>query len=169
MEEVVAGGLSAIGLDWKALLFQVLNFAILLWVLKRFAYRPITRLLEARRQKIAESLKTAEDIARQKSAFAEERRQRLREVGQEAAVMLAESKREAAALIQAAGEKGQETAAHLRAQAAARQENEAQQLRASLKQETVSLVKRLTERVLNSKLDDPADEQLIKQALQDLS
>ncbi len=169
MEEAAAGGLSAIGLDWKALLFQVLNFAILLWVLKRFAYRPITKLLEARRQKIAESLKTADEIARQKSAFDGERSERLRQVGEEAAALIAESKREVSALIQTAAAKGQQAATQLRAEAAARLEQETQQLREGVKQETIGLVKRVTERLLSAKLDDATDERLIKQALQDLS
>ena len=59
-----AGGIGALGLDARGLVFQVINFAILLGVLYRFAYRPLLRVLEERRQTIEESLKSAADIKR---------------------------------------------------------------------------------------------------------
>lgn len=162
-------GLSAIGLDWKALLFQLLNFVILLWLLKRFAYRPVVNLLEARRQKIAESLANADEIARQQDLMERQRGQQLQAVAAEAAALLAESKREASQVLQVATEKAQQAATQVRQQTEAALAAERAQLRSALKNETLSLVKRLSEKVLAQKLDSSADEQFIKQALQDLS
>jgi len=38
--------------DWSTLALQTVNFAILVWLLHRFLYRPVLRLLDARRAEI---------------------------------------------------------------------------------------------------------------------
>jgi F-type H+-transporting ATPase subunit b len=38
--------------DWSTLALQTVNFAILVWLLHRFLYRPVLRLLDARRSEI---------------------------------------------------------------------------------------------------------------------
>lgn len=47
------------GVEWKLLLAQAVNFFILLFLLKRFAYRPILKMLAQRRQKIVKGLEDA--------------------------------------------------------------------------------------------------------------
>ncbi len=56
--------LTAFGVNWKLLLVQGVNFALLLAVLSYFLYKPVLRMIDERRQKIAESVKTAEDAKR---------------------------------------------------------------------------------------------------------
>ena len=48
------------GLDWKLLLAQVVNFLILLYLLRRFAYGPIMAMLALRRRNIEEGIKASE-------------------------------------------------------------------------------------------------------------
>ncbi len=38
--------------DWSTLVLQTVNFSILVWLLHRFLYRPVLRLLDARRAEI---------------------------------------------------------------------------------------------------------------------
>lgn len=45
-------------------LAQIVNFLIIYWLLKKFLYKPVLKLLKERRDKIAEGLKNAEDAAR---------------------------------------------------------------------------------------------------------
>jgi len=49
------------GIEWKLLLAQVVNFFILLVVLKKFAYGPILNILKERKKKIEEGLLAAEE------------------------------------------------------------------------------------------------------------
>lgn len=46
-------------LNWSTFLLEIVNFLVLLWILKRFLYRPIISVLETRRQKIEQSLSEA--------------------------------------------------------------------------------------------------------------
>jgi F-type H+-transporting ATPase subunit b len=50
------------GVNWPHLLAQVVSFCIVCFVLYRFAYGPVLKMLEVRRQQIAQGLANAEQI-----------------------------------------------------------------------------------------------------------
>ncbi len=45
---------SKIGIDWKLLLAQIINFLVLLFLLKKFLYRPLLKILKERAKRIEE-------------------------------------------------------------------------------------------------------------------
>jgi F-type H+-transporting ATPase subunit b len=47
-------------IDWFTVLAQVVNFLILVWLLKRFLYRPILNAIDAREKRIAKELADAD-------------------------------------------------------------------------------------------------------------
>jgi F-type H+-transporting ATPase subunit b len=53
---------SSFGVDWTHLLAQVISFSIVCAILHRFAYKPILKMLEERRQQIAQGLSEREKI-----------------------------------------------------------------------------------------------------------
>jgi F-type H+-transporting ATPase subunit b len=61
-------------IDWFTFSAQILNFVLLVWLLKRFLYRPILDAIEAREQRISDELKNAAEL----QAEAEEERERYR-------------------------------------------------------------------------------------------
>ncbi len=60
-------------IDWFTVVAQVINFLILVWLLKRFLYRPILDAIDARERRIADALAEAEA----KEAAAQEAREGL--------------------------------------------------------------------------------------------
>jgi F-type H+-transporting ATPase subunit b len=62
------------GVDWVHLGAQIVSFSMVCAVLYALAYKPILRLLEARRQQIATGLANAEQIRIELAAIAAERR-----------------------------------------------------------------------------------------------
>jgi F-type H+-transporting ATPase subunit b len=84
-------------IDWFTVAAQVINFLILVWLLKRFLYRPILNALDAREKRIARELADAE---RQQNAAEKERdtyRRKTEEFEQQRDELLREAKDEAAA------------------------------------------------------------------------
>lgn len=82
-------------IDWFTLVAQILNFVLLLVLLRLFLFKPVQRVMQAREQRIAEeheaakrALAEAEEraaaLAAEREAFARERRERLAEVEREA-------------------------------------------------------------------------------------
>jgi F-type H+-transporting ATPase subunit b len=87
------------GLDVPHFISQVISFAIVAFLLHRFAYKPILKVLEERRQRIAEGLANAEKI-KQELAKAEAMRQEILGKANTQANQLIEEARAAAAKVQ---------------------------------------------------------------------
>lgn len=49
-------------LDWTTFLLEIINFLILVWILKRFLYRPISAAIAKRRASIEQTLANAQKI-----------------------------------------------------------------------------------------------------------
>lgn len=60
------------GLNWKLLLIQAVNFGIVLFLLQRFLYKPILRIIDERRLKIQKGLSDAEQAAARLAAAEKE-------------------------------------------------------------------------------------------------
>src|SRR4030066_2412588 len=68
--------LTKLGIDWKLLIAQIVNFLVLLFILWKFAYGPILAMLEKRQKKIEKGLKDAE-AAGKKLEESEERQKEI--------------------------------------------------------------------------------------------
>src|SRR3989338_4303860 len=55
---------AAFGVNWKLLLIQAVNFGLLLAALSYFLYKPILKIIDERREKIAESVRVASAAAK---------------------------------------------------------------------------------------------------------
>ena len=60
------------GINWKLLLIQGINFGVLLAALSYFLYRPLMKLIDERRERIAEGVRAAEAAAQRLSTAKEE-------------------------------------------------------------------------------------------------
>lgn len=87
-----------LGLDWKLLLSQAVNFLILLVLLRQFAYKPLLKVLKERRAKIEEGL-----------AKAKEAEERLLEVDEIAKDKMKATEAEAMAMMRSMEEKSKKT------------------------------------------------------------
>jgi F-type H+-transporting ATPase subunit b len=83
---------SALGLDLRIFIAQFINFAILVFVLYRFAYNPILKLLDERKEKIKRGLEDAEAAAKALAEASEEKKHILAAANKEAEAMSARAK-----------------------------------------------------------------------------
>src|SRR3989338_6136299 len=63
---------AAFGINWKLLIIQGLNFGLLLTELTYLLYKPVLKLIDDRREKIAEGVRTAEAAERRLAEAKEE-------------------------------------------------------------------------------------------------
>lgn len=91
--------LAHLGVDWAKLTAQTVNFAIILFVLWRFAYKPILAMLQQRRERIAEAITNADQI-KAELAKTEAARQEILNQAATQANKLIEEARAAAARVQ---------------------------------------------------------------------
>jgi len=93
---------TAFGIDWRLLLIQGINFGVLLFALWYFLYGPVLKLIDERRERIAESVRVAEAASR-----------RLDEAKVEGEKMVGAASREAEGLVAAARARAGETSAEM--------------------------------------------------------
>ena len=79
----------AFGVDLPKLIFQIVNFLLLLYLANRFAFKPILRILDERAARIRKGLEDAEAAARDRELALAEREAALTEARQEAQALLA--------------------------------------------------------------------------------
>ena len=158
-------GIADLGINLPVLIAQLVNFTILLVVLRLVAWGPLTKMLDERRERIRESLSAA-DQAKAQVAESERQVQEQVEAGRRDAQNLIAQSQEIASRIQAD--------AHTQAQAdaeamLARARNEIQLERdtaiAALRKEFANLTISAAEKVINSSLDGNAHKRLIDEAL----
>lgn len=73
------------GFDWTTFALEVLNFLVLVWLLKRFFYRPVLATIEARRAGTAKTIADAEAVGREAERLKAEYRAHLAQVDKERA------------------------------------------------------------------------------------
>jgi F-type H+-transporting ATPase subunit b len=79
----------AFGVSVGALIFQVVNFLLLLFLLNRFLFKRVFALLDERRTRISKGLEDAEVAARDRELARAEREAAVEEARKEAAALLA--------------------------------------------------------------------------------
>jgi len=123
-------------IDWFTVIAQVVNFLILVWLLKRFLYKPILEAVDAREKKVADELANADakEAAAQKEK--EEFRRKNEEFDQQRAVLLSKAKDEANAESQQLLEEARKEAFDLRAKQQEALRNDKQNLNKEISHRT---------------------------------
>jgi F-type H+-transporting ATPase subunit b len=98
MEQII----DTFGIDWRILVVQVVNFALLLGLLWYFLYTPLMKLIESRREQIIKGV-----------ADAERAEASLRDADSKKADVLAQASIEAEELIASARDKGKQKEADI--------------------------------------------------------
>jgi F-type H+-transporting ATPase subunit b len=80
------------GVDWPHLIAQLVSFAIVCAALYWFAYRPVLRMLESRRQQIAQGLANTEKINAALASIESQRQSVMAEAREQSARIISEAR-----------------------------------------------------------------------------
>ncbi len=83
--------LESLGFEFPKFLWQVVNFLILLFLLKKFAYKPILNMLDERKKSIEDAINNAETAKNEAEKMRKEYETRLAEAKQEAQEIMAKA------------------------------------------------------------------------------
>ena len=90
--------LSALGIDVKLLIAQIINFGVILFILIKLLYKPVLRTLENRKKQIAESIKKVEEIDRRVITIESECKAKLEETRKDIDALIEDAKENAGKL-----------------------------------------------------------------------
>jgi F-type H+-transporting ATPase subunit b len=89
------GGLGMLGINLKIFIAQLINFVIVLFVLWKWAYTPLVRLLDQRSERIEKSMKQADEIEKRIKKVAEDQKRIVNQAKTEAAIILDQARADA--------------------------------------------------------------------------
>ncbi len=160
--------LSDFGVEPILLLAQVVNFIVLLYILKRFLYKPILRILDERKRKIETSVKQSEEIQK-----------KFDEVSQKQIEILDKAKEESEQIIKNAKNEAKTLAGQIQSDASIQAEDsmkraqqtlqlEKQKMISEAKQEIGDVVVTVTEKVIQKTLTKSDKDRFVKKAVEEI-
>jgi len=161
MQELI----STFHIEWQLILAQLVNFAIVLFVLWKFAYNPILKTLNDRTKKIEKGIKDAEAA-----------KKKLEDVSVEEKEILKKARLEAQEVIKRAEDMAKKEAGNIAVEAKKQTEKmiadaqksieqEKSKMMTEVKSEIAGLVVAATEKIIGEKLDAHKDKELIEKSL----
>lgn len=160
-----SSGIGSLGIDGQALIVQVVTFLLAFWVLQRWAFKPIMKIMDRRRETIEKGVKLGEQMQREQAELEQKIAKTLHEARGRADDILASAQGQARQTLQQAEEKANQKAATILAGAQDRIAQEEVRARKKLEAEVVSLVADATEVIIGEKVDAKKDAVLIDKAL----
>lgn len=150
--------LEQFGIDWRLLVVQVINFLVLMLILKKLLYKPVTAMLEKRRAEVAASIKASEDMQKAKDEFSKQAAQEMKDVRKKAHEITARADDAAANAKQKAQEDAKLQAQEIVALAKKEVSAEKEKIIDDVRTEIADIVVETTEKVLGKELEGSHDE-----------
>jgi F-type H+-transporting ATPase subunit b len=153
---------------WSNFFVQLVSFAILFWLLSRYAFKPLFGVMEKRRQLVQEQLESAQNNRTDAERLIEEQKQALQQARKEAYDIIEQSKttgsKQAEAIVLAA----RSESGRLKEEAVRDIETEKNKAIAALKAQVSGLSVLIASKIIEKQVDEQSQKQLVDQYLQDV-
>ena len=161
----MADVLKSFGVQWPLLVASFINFFILLFLMQKFLYKPILKVLDERKEKIEESLRQAAWIEEEKKKIEEKVKASLKLANQQAIKTIEQAKVAAekvkADIIEEAHKQSEQVIEKAKAEIKQEQEEAVKMI----KKEAAGLVSDSLKKIMTDKAGDETDEKMIKEVL----
>jgi alternate F1F0 ATPase F0 subunit B len=148
-------------IDWLTVAAQIVNFLVLVWLLQRFLYKPITNAMRRREERIEERLSEAKSARTEAEKEAEALRRKEAELEDSKAEILNAAREEADALRERLEAEIREEMEEKRAAWQAHLAEERDAFVTSLRRQAGKKVLEITERVLSDYADSDTAERVV--------
>lgn len=147
---------------------QIVNFLIVLYLLKRFLYKPVLEMLKNREDSIREGLSKAEEARLLLEKTKEEEREVIRKAKVEAEKLIANAKDQSLALVKEAEKETKRQAEKILNEARSKIEYETKQVETRLMSNVSAIALKLLEKSAKQLFSEKEQEQVVKRALKEL-
>lgn len=157
--------MDALGINVPGLIVQFVNFIALLVILRLVLYKPVLKMLDQRRQRIAESVQAADTVKAQAALAEAQVQEQLAQARAEGQALIAAAQQNAARVQEEAQSAAQAQAEALLTRARGEIELERDNAIASLRSEFADLTVAAAEKIINQSLDKAGHQRLIEEVL----
>lgn len=160
---------SALGISGQAFVIQLITFLLAFLVLRQWAFKPILKVLDERRQRIEDGLRLGEQMEAEKVKLDERVAAELHKARTQADKIIADADTTAKQTVQAAEDTVRKRADEIVESANEQIKYATKRERERLKREIVGLVSDVSEAIIGEKVDAKKDAALIDEALKQRS
>jgi F-type H+-transporting ATPase subunit b len=159
--------LSKLGIDWRLLIAQLVNFLILVLILYKFLYKPVLNALETRKEKIEKGLRDAEILGTELERGRELQAQELQKAKQEGRQIIEEAEKRAEASAAETRAKTKSEVEKLITVAKNQIIEEKEKMMDEVKKQATALVIAAAEKVVGKSLDEKTQKNLIEDSIKE--
>jgi F-type H+-transporting ATPase subunit b len=156
-------------LEWGLIFWTIVTFLVLLFILKKLAWKPILAMLEEREKKIQDSLDNAEQARNEAKTLLEKNNRMLKEARETSAQIIEKSKEQSEKMSRDIQARAQEESVRLIERAREEITREKKTAMNELRQETVDLGLAMAEKLIQGTIDRDVHKKLIESCIQNLS
>ncbi|MEK7617262.1 MAG: F0F1 ATP synthase subunit B [Patescibacteria group bacterium] len=161
--------LSDFGVQPILLAAQVVNFFILFFILKKFLYGPILKVLAERRKKIEDSLKNAEEIEKRLLETEEQKEKILAKASEQAQKIVDEAKKAGVLIVEEAHQKAFKDAENIIKKAVEAGRMEVERMISEARSQLLDLVIAVISKVSGKVFTKDDQKKIIQQEIKHLS
>lgn len=147
---------------------QIINFLVLVAVLKAFAYKPVAKMLQERSDKIAASIKKADEDQAQAAALLQENKDALAQARAEAQQIIDKADKRAAEERQASVQATRKEVEQMKETAKQEIEQERARVMSQMRGEVVSLSLAAASKIIAKNMDAAENEKLVSEFIDSL-
>lgn len=152
-------------IDWKLLIAQIINFAVVLGVLWYFALKPLTKMMNKRSEDIAKSLADAEEITKKLKQADVTKEGIIIDANREAQIVVEKSYKDAEKVREQKIKETREEVENIVNKSKADLKAEKEKMINEAKQEVADLVVEASSKIIKKNIDTQANKELIKETL----
>lgn len=160
MQEV----LGKIGFDWHLALVNIVNVFLIFLVLKKWAFGPIQRIIDQRKEQVDDKLAGASEAEKKLEKSREEAKEILKEAKLEAKKIVERAAGEGEGIIKDSHQKAAAEKDEILHKAKLELQSEKARLEKELKEKAAGLIAESVKKIMGSEVDSAMNERIIKKA-----
>jgi F-type H+-transporting ATPase subunit b len=158
----------ALELDLGIIVTQIIGFLLALWILKAFAWKPVLKMLDNRRRKIAGDIAEAEKIKVDAAKLLDEYRAKLREIDNEARTRIQEAVAEGGRIAAEIKEQARDESRQILERSREELARDVAKARVGLRDDVIGMAIKAAEKVIATKLDEAEQRRLLDNFLKEV-
>ena len=160
--------LGALKIEIPQLITHIIGFIIALWILKKFAWKPLLGLLDERRERIKNSFDEIDAKNAEAESLNQQYQAKLRDIDTEARKRLTEAVQEGEKIAAKIKDDARTEAKDIMARTKSELEQDFAKARIQLKEDVVNLTIDATEKIIRERLDTQKHREMIGRFIEDV-
>lgn len=148
-------------IEISQIITQIISFLVMLWVLQRFAWKPLLKVMDERRHKIESDFKTIEEQTTENERLRKEYQEKLQGVDAEARLIIKEANEKGHLIFKEIESEARTQAKNIINKTKEELQQEIAKAKVLLREEIVNMALMATQKILQTNLDAEKQKKLV--------